>query len=146
MNEKIVLVVDDEPDIQEILRAYLERIDAVSVVHALSGEDGIARYRELAERGTPPAMVIMDLNLSGSNSDERIIDTHRAGEGERMDGVGTARALFDIDGDAVIWGYTAWSDTAWGDRLRDAGAQRVVDRVVPFKEFADMVASCLEEF
>jgi len=145
MSEKIVLVVDDEPDIQEILGAYLERIDAVSVMHALSGEAGITRYKELMERGTPPAMVVMDLNLSGSNSDEQIIDAHRAGAGERMDGVGTARALFDIDDDAVIWGYTAWSDTAWGDRLREAGAQRVVDRVVPFKEFAGMVASYLEE-
>ncbi len=145
MNEKYVLVVDDEPDIQEILRVYLERIENVEVARALSGEDGVDAYEELVERGTPPALVVMDLNLSGSNSDETLIDMHRAGEGERMDGVRTAEAIFDGDGDAVIWGYTAWSDTAWGDRLREAGAQRVVDRVVPFKEFAGMVASYLED-
>ncbi|MFO8133174.1 MAG: hypothetical protein R6U10_04485 [Thermoplasmatota archaeon] len=145
MNKQHVLVVDDEPDIQEILKAYLERMANVVVVSALTGEDGVAKYRELAGRGTPPALVVMDLNLSGSNSDEKIIDEHRSGEGKHMDGVGTAQALFDVDEDAVIWGYTAWSDTAWGDRLREAGAQKVVDRIVSFKEFAGMAASYLGE-
>ncbi len=145
MNKKCILVVDDEPDIQEILRAYLERIDTVTAVPALSGEDAVATYRELADGGRTPAMVVMDLNLSGSNSDEEIIDAHRAGEGESMDGVRTAERILDADGDAVIWGYTAWSDTAWGDRLREAGARKVVDRTVSFKEFAGMVESFMAE-
>lgn len=142
---KTILVVDDEPDIQEILQAYLERIDGVEVVSVLSGEDAVEKYRELASGGDRPALVVMDLNLSGSNSDEDIIDAHRGGKGEKMDGVRTAEAIFARDSDTVIWGYTAWANTPWADRLRDAGAQKIVDRVVPFKEFAEMVAEHLQD-
>lgn len=142
---KTILVVDDEPDIQEILRAYLERIDDVDIVSALSGEAAVDTYRQLTDAGTPPALVVMDLNLSGSNANQDIVDAHRRGESDNMDGVRTADAILSIDDSAVIWGYTAWSDTDWGDRLRDAGAQRVVDRIVPFKEFAGMVQQFLDE-
>jgi len=145
MNKKSVLVVDDEPDIQEILGTYLERIENVEVTRALSGEDAVAIYKKRTESGDPPAMVVMDLNLSGSNADQDIVDAHRRGEDSTMDGVRTAGAILDIDEDAVIWGYTAWSDTEWGDRLRDVGAEKVVDRVVPFKTFAEMIASRLRD-
>ena len=143
MNEKFVLIVDDEPDIQEILGTYLKRLEEVSVVGSLSGEEALATYRQLADDGTPPVMVVIDLNLSGSNSDEDIIDAHRSGESTNMDGVRTAEAILALDEDAVVWGYTAWADTSWGDRLREVGADRVVDRIVPFKEFAAMVSSRL---
>jgi CheY-like chemotaxis protein len=134
-----VLVVDDEPDIQEILKAYLERTEGVEVVSALSGEAAVETYRELAESGDAPALVVMDLNLSGSNADQKIVDAHRRGEDDRLDGVRTAETILDIDGGAVIWGYTDW-----GDRLRDVGADRVVDRVVSFKKFAAMVIDHLQ--
>ncbi len=143
MSKKYVLVVDDEPDIQEILGAYLERLEQVETIQALSGEDAVAIYKKRTESGDTPAMVIMDLNLSGSNADQEIVDAHRRGEDSTMDGVRTARAILDIDDDAVIWGYTAWSDTDWGDRLRDVGAEKVVDRVVSFKTFAEMVDTAL---
>lgn len=145
MNKKYVLIVDDEPDIQEILGTYLERIEDVSVVESLSGEEALATYQRLADAGTPPAMVVMDLNLSGCNSDEDIIDAHRSGESKNMDGVRTAEAILAVDEDAVVWGYTAWADTTWGDRLREVGADRVVDRIVSFKEFAAMVSSRLTD-
>lgn len=140
---KPILVVDDEPDIQEILQAYLERIDDVEVVSALSGEAAVDTYQEMVEQGQPPMLVVMDLNLSGSNADQDIVDAHRRGESDEMDGVRAAEAILSIDENAVIWGYTAWSDTDWGDRLRDAGAQRVVDRIVPFKAFAELVQQFL---
>ncbi|MFO8132315.1 MAG: hypothetical protein R6U10_00030 [Thermoplasmatota archaeon] len=142
---KTIVVIDDEPDIQAILKAYLERIDDVEVVEALSGEDGVDTYHAYADRGDPPALVVMDLNLSGSNQDEDIIVTHRLGEGDDIDGVETARRIFDVNADAVIWGYTAWADTDWGDRLRATGAQKVVDRIVTFKEFAGMIQQLLEK-
>lgn len=108
---KIVLVVDDEPDIQEILKVYLERVDDVEVVQVLTGEAAVETYRDMAEQGDAPAMVIMDLNLSGSNADQEIVEAHRRGEDDRLDGVRTAREIFAVDDSAVIWGYTAWSDT-----------------------------------
>lgn len=141
---KTVLVVDDEQDIQDILQAYLGRIDGVEVVSALSGEAAVDAYTELIDARGPPALVVMDLNLSGSNADHDIVDAHRRGDSDRMDGVRTAEAIRDVDESTVIWGYTAWSDTDWGDRLRDAGAQRVVNRTVPFKKFAAMVQQFFE--
>jgi len=140
---KTVLVVDDEPDIQEILQAYLERIEGVEVAQALTGEAAVETYQDMARQGDAPAVVIMDLNLSGSNADQEVVEAHRRGEDEKLDGVRTAEEILAVDNSAVIWGYTAWSDTAWGERLRDAGAQKVVDRIVPFKAFAEMVADHL---
>lgn len=142
---KTILVVDDEPDIQRILGAYLQNIDDVTMVSTLSGEDAVDTYRELSSHGETPVMVVIDLNLSGSNDDQDIVEAHRRGDDEVMDGVRTAEAIRAFDTDALIWGYTAWEDTTWSDRLRQAGAQKVVSRLVPFKTFAEQVAAVLHD-
>ncbi|MFO8132617.1 MAG: hypothetical protein R6U10_01600 [Thermoplasmatota archaeon] len=110
---------------------------------SLAGEAAVETYREGLEAGQPPSLVVMDLNLSGSNADEDIVYRHREGEDEKMDGVRTAMAIYAVDGSAVIWGYTAWADTPWADRLDDVGAHKIIDRIVPFKAFAEMVAGHL---
>ncbi len=138
-----VLVVDDEPDIHEILTVYLSR-EGIDVENALTGEEGVKMYKKMHDERRIPDLVIMDLNLSGEKGMEGI-DLHREGKGKRMDGVRATEQILDINPDAVIWGYTAWSDTEWAERLRDAGAKKVVKRLVPFKEFAEMVADFLEE-
>ena len=58
MNKKIV-VIDDEPSVQEVVRGYLEK-DGYLVYVAGNGEDGLA----LAER-TKPGLVVLDLMLPG---------------------------------------------------------------------------------
>jgi DNA-binding response OmpR family regulator len=91
-NRKIV-VIDDEPSVQEIVRAYLER-DGFVVFVAGNGRDGL----ELAER-MRPALIVLDLMLpdvSGeeicreirSRSDVPILMlTAKAAEEERVDGL-----------------------------------------------------------
>ncbi len=133
-----VLIVDDEPDIHEILTVYLSRKD-IEVENALTGEEGVKMYRKMFEEGRAPDLVIMDLNLSGEKGMEGI-DLHREGKGGRIDGVKATEQILEINPDAVIWGYTAWSDTEWAERLRKAGAKKVVKRLVSFREFAEMVA------
>lgn len=142
--KKIVLVVDDEPDIQVILSSYLSRIDGVTVVKALSGEEGVACYNRLRKENGTPILVVMDLNLSGDNVDSDTIEKHRDGATSRMDGVRAAEEILHIDSQAVIWGYTAWAGTTWSARLTEAGAEKVVDRIVPFKEFAQMVGDFIK--
>lgn len=133
---KRVLIVDDEPMIHELLEAHLERMDTpVDVHHAESGEEAIETYRSLMQE-QPPHLVIMDLNLSGAE-DMEAVEQHRAGSGG-MDGVRTTEALLDLDEDARIWGYTAWFGTDWSDDL-DPYAEKIVERTVPFHEFAEMV-------
>lgn len=54
-----VMVVDDEPQIRLLLRAYLER-DGVEVVEAADGETAL----DVAAR-TPPDVVLLDVGLPG---------------------------------------------------------------------------------
>jgi DNA-binding response OmpR family regulator len=62
-NKKIV-VIEDEPSVQEVVRGYLER-DGYVVFTAASGSEGLA----LAER-LRPAMVILDLMLPDMPGEE----------------------------------------------------------------------------
>ncbi len=54
---KTVVVIDDEPSVQEVTRAYLEK-DGYSVFVAGNGSDGVA----LAER-LKPGLIVLDLML-----------------------------------------------------------------------------------
>jgi DNA-binding NarL/FixJ family response regulator len=143
MNKQI-LVVDDEPDIQFILKTYLERNENIEVISSLNGEDAVATYRKLLEKEVAPDLVVIDLNLSGSNEDETVIERHREGLDEKLDGVRTTRLILDMNPDAHIWGYTAWYDTAWGDKLEARGAEKIVGRNIFFKDFAEMVVAYLQ--
>ena len=91
-NKKIV-VIDDEPSVQDVVRGYLER-DGYLVYVAANGSEGLA----LAER-TKPGLVVLDLMLpdvSGeeicreirSRSDVPILMlTAKASEDERVGGL-----------------------------------------------------------
>ena len=144
--KKTVLVIDDEPDIQVILSSYLSRIDGVTVVKALSGEEGVKYYTKLCNENNGSILVVMDLNLSGDNVNSDTIQKHRDGDTSRMDGVLAAEEILRIESQAIIWGYTAWAGTTWSARLTEAGAEKVVDRVVPFKEFAQMVKDFIKDW
>ncbi len=63
MNKKVV-VIDDEPSIQEVVRGYLER-DGYLVYVAGTGTEGLA----LAER-TKPGLIILDLMLPDVDGEE----------------------------------------------------------------------------
>jgi DNA-binding response OmpR family regulator len=92
VNKKIV-VIDDEPSVQEVVRGYLER-DGYLVYVAGSGRDGLA----LAERAKP-GLIVLDLMLPDvpgeeicreirSRSDVPILMlTARASEDERVGGL-----------------------------------------------------------
>jgi DNA-binding response OmpR family regulator len=91
-NKKIV-VIDDEPSVQEVVQAYLEK-DGYLVYVAGNGADGLA----LAER-TKPGLIVLDLMLPDiageqvckeirSRSDVPILMlTAKAGEEERVRGL-----------------------------------------------------------
>jgi DNA-binding response OmpR family regulator len=66
-NKKIV-VIDDEPSVQEVVRAYLEK-DGYQVFVAGNGADGLA----LAER-LRPALIVLDLMLPDISGEEICAD------------------------------------------------------------------------
>src|SRR5215213_8293938 len=93
-----VLIVEDEPDIAEVLRYNLER-EGLRAVVAESGERGL----ELAlDRANPPALILLDLMLPGMSGADLcrrlrrepqtrrtpvIILTARGSESERVAGL-----------------------------------------------------------
>ena len=91
MNER-VLVVDDEPSVQEVARAYLER-EGFFVDSAMDGRDALA----VIER-RPPQLIVLDLMLPGVRGEEvaaRVRErsdvpilmlTAKAGEEQRLTG------------------------------------------------------------
>ncbi len=60
MGDKPVLVVDDEADIRELLRAVLEGIIGVETVGAPDGYEALALARRVK-----PALVVLDLMMPG---------------------------------------------------------------------------------
>ncbi|RLF48226.1 MAG: hypothetical protein DRN29_00205 [Thermoplasmata archaeon] len=131
MDKKIVLVVDDEETMQELIRRNLERCKIPIIVYsALSGEEGVEKYRELMEKGMKPHLVLMDLNLT------------QWGRGE-IDGVEATKRILEMDPDANIYGYTAWFATAWAQKLKEVGAKDIIERTVLPSEFRKMIEDIL---
>jgi len=128
---KIVLVVDDEETMQDLIRRNLSRSAMTIKVHgALSGEEGIKKYREFMDKGMRPDLVIMDLNLT------------QWGPG-RIDGVEATRKILEMDPDANIYGYTAWFATRWAKNLENAGAKKIIERTILPSEFRKMIEDIL---
>ncbi len=130
MNKKVILVVDDDPDIQDLISHYLSVLD-VEIHPALTGEEGVKEYKELMEKGKKPDIVVMDLNL---------IQLHKG----KIDGIETTKRLLKIDPNADIYGFTAYFNTRWSRDLAKAGAKGVIARTVGFKDFRDIVKKILE--
>lgn len=131
MEKKIVLVIDDEDTMQDLIRRNLERCKIPIIVYsALTGEEGVKKYKELMEKGRKPDLVIMDLNLT------------QWGKG-KIDGVEATRRILKIDPNANIYGYTAWFATEWAYKLKEVGAKDVIERTILPSEFRKMVESIL---
>ncbi len=131
MEKKIVLVIDDEDTMQDLIRRNLERCKIPIIVYsALTGEEGVKKYKELMEKGRKPDLVIMDLNLT------------QWGKG-KIDGVEATRRILKIDPNANIYGYTAWFATEWAYKLKEVGAKDVIERTILPSEFRKMIESIL---
>lgn len=139
MEGKVMLVVDNEEEVQELVKAYLSPLKA-EIYSAYNGEEGVKLYKELMEKGKKPDLVVMDLNLSGSRRNEDLIKQMK---GEEMDGVKTTEEIMKIDPAAKIIGFTAYADLEWAERLKMSGAREVLGRGVGFDGFAKRVGEIL---
>jgi len=120
-----MLVVDDEEAIQELIQIYLSELD-VKIYPALTGEEGLEKYKELIKEGNAPDLVIMNLKLPG------------------MDGVETTKRIMKMDPSALVYGFTASFGTGWAEELKQAGAKDVIPRTVGFDTFREIVKNILE--
>jgi DNA-binding response OmpR family regulator len=124
---KQILIVEDEHDMQNLMKIYIERSGLnVQLHHAYTGEDGIEMYQQLLEDDNRPALVIMDFKLPG------------------IDGVETTRRIKQLDSEAVIYGFTAFFETRWSQKLKEAGATDVIPRPIGFDGFVEHIRNILE--
>ena len=124
--KKTILVVDDEEPIQELIHTYLAPLNA-KIHSAFTGEEGIAIYEELLDKGKRPDLVLMDLKMSG------------------MDGIETTNRIMDMDPHARIYGFTAFSRSVWATEMKKAGARRVISRGIGFNGLREIVEGVLHE-
>lgn len=115
---KILLIVEDEEDMQELMKKYIKKAGLDVEVHsAYDGKEGVQKYKELMEGGKKPDLVIMDLKLP------------------EMDGVEATKKIKEIDENATVYGFTAFFDTDWSEKLLEAGAKKIIPRYVGFEGF-----------
>ena len=138
-HKKIMLVVDDEKEVQELIKAYLPS-SKFEIHSAYNGIEGVRLYRELMMKGKKPDLVVMDLNLSGSRKKEDLMKQFR---GEEMDGVKTTQEIMKMDPNANVIGFTAYAHLEWGGRLKATGAREVLGREIGFEGFAKRVEQIL---
>ena len=69
----MILVVDDEPSICELMKAYLE-VEGFDVITATNGLDGLSRFRE---NESNIRMVVTDLDMPAMNGSEMIRQMYR---------------------------------------------------------------------
>ena len=103
--KRVVLVVDDEKEVHELIEEYLSGM-GIEIHSAYNGEEGVKLYRKLMKGDKKPALVIMDLNLSGS---KKLKDMIKHFMGEEIDGVKATRQILNMDPDAKIIGFTAFA-------------------------------------
>ncbi len=122
MSKKILLIVEDEEDMQDLMKLYIKKegLD-IEIKQAFDGTEGVKIYRELMKKGKKPDLVIMDLKLPV------------------MDGVQATKEIMKIDPKANIYGFTAYFDTDMSRELERAGAKKIIPRHEGFKKFIEEI-------
>ena len=124
LSKGTILVIEDDEFIQDLIRRYLSNLN-VEIYFASDGIEGVKIYNELMEKGKKPDIVIMDIGLPFK------------------DGIEATREILQIDGDAVIYGFTAFYGTEKARKLLEEGAKAVIPRSVGFEKFREIIREAL---
>jgi CheY-like chemotaxis protein len=117
MNKKVVLVVDDEPDIHYLLKIALSKSGGgIELYKAMDGREGFQKYEELVQANKEPNLVLMDLKMPG------------------MDGVESTKKILEKYPDATIYAFTAYGNTEIADDVLAVGAKGIIPKSDDFEE------------
>lgn len=103
-----ILLVDDEPHIRKFVGLLLRQLGSPTIIEAGNGQDGIALYQK--ER---PDLVLLDVNMP------------------ILDGIGTLRALREIDPDVVAIMLTSLASRQIVDQAAELGACNYIRKDTP---------------
>ncbi len=120
-----ILVVDDEPDICELLGIFLSMNDGIEVHTAENGKIAVEMYLNLAGSGSRPDIVLMDIRMPV------------------MDGIEATREILEHDPDANVYMVTAYNEPNLVQDAMDAGAKDVINKTTGFPEISEMVMGVL---
>ena len=123
-----ILVVDDEPDMQELFRQNFRREIRKGVYHfdfALSGESAL----EVLQGQSPPrvVMVLSDINMPGMSGIELLAEIRRAWP------------------EVNVFMITAYGDRDTEAKATALGADRFLTKPVDFAGLKDDLAAALED-
>lgn len=65
MDDKVILIIDDEKDVCRIVKDGLERLGMFEIIAAHNGKDGLR-----AAKKTKPVLVLLDINMPSMNGFE----------------------------------------------------------------------------
>jgi len=124
---KHILMVDDEPDVQELFRQNFRREireGVYSFEFALSGEAAL----EMLEEQLPPraGMVLSDINMPG------------------MSGIELLAEIRDSWPEVGVFMITAYGDHATETRARNLGAARYLTKPLDFAVLKDDLSRAIE--
>ncbi len=123
-----VLVVDDEPDIYELLKMAFEKYgDDIHLEEASNGRKAMNKYREMKSKGLKPDLVLMDIRMPNT------------------DGIEATKKLKEIDPDATIYVFTAFGDTESAIRAMNAGARGIISKSDNIREVIEKVRGTLDK-
>lgn len=122
-----ILMVDDEPDAQELFRQNFRREirkGVYSFDFALSGKAAL----EVLESGERPEVVLVlsDINMPGMSGIELLAEVRKTWP------------------ELGVFMITAYGDTATEVRARDLGAERFLTKPVDFSRLKDDLSRSLE--
>ncbi|NIA10139.1 MAG: response regulator [Nitrospiraceae bacterium] len=119
--------MEDEEDMQDLMKIYIKKSGLnVEIYSAFMGEEGVEMYEKMMKEGKKPDLVIMDLRLPG------------------IDGAEATEQIMKLDSKANVYGFTAFFDTKWSDRLMNAGAKGVIPRPIGFSGLVEELKKILE--
>ena len=125
---KNVLVVDDEPDIYELLKMAFEKYgEDIHIESASNGKKALDKYGEMASNGREPDIVLMDIRMPGT------------------DGIKTTGRICRDHPGATVYVFTAFGDTETAKEAMDAGARGVIKKSDNIREVIGTIKSVLDK-
>ena len=119
MSNPVILLADDQPDIREVTRLYLE-MEGYAVIEAVNGQEAIAKALD-----HKPDLVLMDLGMP------------------EVDGVEATKVIRRSEevADVPIVALTGFGDIV-AAKAREAGCDLVLYKPLPF----EILVSVIEDF